>query len=65
MVKKLEWDHLICSTLLQAERRSVPCDVSQQEYGLSVPGTGFTWQGSDWRGDPGEAEEDGKVAQFI
>lgn len=65
MVKKLEWDHQMCFTLLQAQCRSGPCGESQQVYGLSVLGTGFTWQGSDRRGDPGEAEEDGKVAQFI
>lgn len=55
----------MCFTLLQAQCRSGPCGGSQQVYGLSVPGTGFMWQGSNRRGDPGEAEEDGKVAQFI
>lgn len=62
MVKELECDRLMCFALLQTKCRSDPCGGSQQGYGLCVPGTGFTWQGSDWRGDPRGAEEDGKVA---
>lgn len=51
----------MCFPLLQTEGRSGLCGGSQQRYGLSVPGTRFMWQGSDWQEDPGKAEEDGSL----
>lgn len=57
MLKELEWEHLTCFPLLQAEGRGGPHGGPQQGYSQSVPGTGFTWQGSDWQEDPGKAEE--------